>query len=176
MSRTDQWMGLSDWATEFLVQNPPTSVEQLEPVEGAWNPVVGHLSRYTFADGSVLEEFVQATPWESGPMYLIALRDPATGHALRRSLWRYEDWYDGGWRTYDPRTEIVELITRLKRDRVRTESARKRGDTVGEVVFDTYADNLNYALHTMQELYPDICAELGADELLEPLAAVFLED
>lgn len=176
MSRTDQWLGLSDWAEEFLVQNPPVETATLEPVEGAWNPVVGHLHRYRFADGTVLDEFVQATPWESGPMYLIALRNPETGHALRRSLWRHEDFYSGPWRTFDPRVEIHETKQKLIRERTRRDSAVKRGDRVGAVVFGRYADNLNYALHTLNELYPADCADLGVAELLEPIAAELLQN
>jgi hypothetical protein len=166
MSRCDQWMGLSDWACEFLVQNPPVAVEEIGSVEGAWSPVAGRLRRFTFPDGQVLEEFVQATPWESGPMYLIALRDPATGHALRRSLWRYEDWFAGPWRTFDPRAEIEETMAKLQRNRIRAASAAKRGDTVAEVVYGRYAENVAYCLETLKELYPADCAALGADKLL----------
>jgi hypothetical protein len=48
------------------------------------------LSRYTLPTGEVYEEFVQASPWSSGPVFFLALKD-ADGNEVEGSLWSDED-------------------------------------------------------------------------------------
>lgn len=44
------------------------------------------LYAYTFPDGRVLTEYVQAEPWSSGPCYFVALKDEE-GKPVTASLW-----------------------------------------------------------------------------------------
>ena len=107
-------MGLNDWAstlvrgadillyTEEIVR--VYSDGRREPAES--RPVLGStvkeeesgehyagmfddeysLSKYTFPDGRVLYERVQATPWSSGPVFFLALQDEK-GRWVPESLW-----------------------------------------------------------------------------------------
>lgn len=47
------------------------------------------LSKYTFLDGRVYQEWVQAAPWSSGPVFFLALCDEE-GNVVPESLWA--DW------------------------------------------------------------------------------------
>jgi len=49
------------------------------------------LNKYTFPDGRVYIEFVQAEPWSSGPMFFLALKDAETGEEIVESLWTEEE-------------------------------------------------------------------------------------
>jgi hypothetical protein len=113
--RCDQYMGLNSWATGFLLDHqteaevvtfayspskewsprilsselkmiPTYKVEVIGKIEGAWDEHVADLHKYLMPDGSEFEEFVQATPWSSGPCYFIALRS-SQGTICQDSLW-----------------------------------------------------------------------------------------
>lgn len=109
--RSDQYVGLNSWAQSKVLQTqkvrevgvrihpggvkrrfkrwvrvPVARVEVIGKIEGAWTDVVAHLHRYRLPNGKVYEEFVQATPWSSGPCYFIALKS-AKGFPVRESLW-----------------------------------------------------------------------------------------
>lgn len=42
---------------------------------------------YRFSDGRVLEDYIQAEPWSSGPCTFMALRDHVTKEPLVETLW-----------------------------------------------------------------------------------------
>lgn len=48
------------------------------------------LCRYRFEDGRVLEDYIQAAPWSSGPHTFLALRDVITKEPLAETLWPEE--------------------------------------------------------------------------------------
>ncbi len=48
------------------------------------------LSRYRFEDGRILEDYIQAEPWSSGPHTFLALRDAITKKPLPETLWSEE--------------------------------------------------------------------------------------
>jgi len=110
--REDQHIGLNTWASDFV--SKPTveytdhirrvyvdkTVEDIEKkgikclvkqepsgriILGMFN-VEYPLYKYTFPDGKIIYEFLQAQPWSSGPMMFIALEDKE-GERLRESLW-----------------------------------------------------------------------------------------
>lgn len=100
--RCDQFMGLNEWASKFVKGEPVlvcteevTRVspdgrrETLEPrpvyessikMEKSGEFYSGmfedeyHLHKYTFPDGTVYFEKLQATPWSSGPVHFLASR------------------------------------------------------------------------------------------------------
>ena len=118
MSRSDQLIGLNEWASK-LVRQTTTIVEvgRKETTDGKWLedfsrrvlvPVAKiekcggfqgmfetehPLNRYTFPDGRVFQEFVQAEPWSSGPCFFLALKD-GEGREVLESLWSDEDIND----------------------------------------------------------------------------------
>ena len=49
------------------------------------------LRQYTFSDKTVIEEYVQAEPWSSGPVVFLALRDGVTKKPIPESLWTEEE-------------------------------------------------------------------------------------
>jgi hypothetical protein len=88
-----------DGSTDIL---PPVDITASSVVStpyadepGAWADVAGVLYRHTLTNSPpphrVLEEYVQATPWSSGPMYFIALRDATTGQSLPETLWSADE-------------------------------------------------------------------------------------
>lgn len=115
MSRSDQWVGLTDRAEKWLERNctqrsgtittewsdGERNVQQVKefihprpptPVEGAWNEVAGYLHTYLLrgdvdAVAYKIEEFVQAEPWSSGPLYFIGLRYVDGGLEVPRVNW-----------------------------------------------------------------------------------------
>lgn len=109
--RCDQFVGLNSWASRLVSKKqkvheigvrimpngkrkrfnrwfriPLARRVQIGLVPGAFDEYAGSLSRYVFPDGRVYEEFVQATPWSSGPCYFIALKD-REGNPIPESLW-----------------------------------------------------------------------------------------
>ena len=62
------------------------TVEVVGKITGAWKDHVANLHRYTFPDGRVYEEYVQAELWSSGPCYFIALKTKK-GTVVTQSLW-----------------------------------------------------------------------------------------
>ena len=48
------------------------------------------LHKYTFPDGRVFYEAVQASPWSSGPCFFLALKDER-GEWVGESLWSEEE-------------------------------------------------------------------------------------
>lgn len=118
--RCDQYMGLNGWATGYLIDHqtaaevisiaysptkeweprvlsselemiPLYKVEVTGKIDGAWNDRVADLHKYTMPDGTELQEFIQATPWSSGPCYFIALRFLPEGTVCEESLWTEEE-------------------------------------------------------------------------------------
>jgi hypothetical protein len=115
----DQIIGLNAWAKELVDQTETVvEVGRVETITGDWienferkvqrkvqNGVVktpsGNkysgssygeeycLNKYTFVNGRVLEEFLQAAPWDSGPCFFLALKDK-NGEKVLESLWTDE--------------------------------------------------------------------------------------
>lgn len=48
------------------------------------------LSRFTMGDGRVYQEYVQSTPWSSGPVIFTALKD-ADDNPIEATLWTEEE-------------------------------------------------------------------------------------
>lgn len=65
-------------------------ITKASDVSGAWTEVVGELKQYSkFSVPNIpweFEEFVQAEPWSSGPMYFLALKR-FDGTVVEESLW-----------------------------------------------------------------------------------------
>ncbi len=116
MARFDQLRGLNDWARKNICKRekvritgemtfkdgrrkrfsrwakvPVARVEVYGTLKGVWKPHVTDLHRYTMPDGKVYEEYVQAEPWSSGPVYHLALRNARTGKPLTESLWTQDE-------------------------------------------------------------------------------------
>jgi len=124
MSLGDQLVGLNSWASQlarqtttvietgqrntpegkFLehferqVQIPVTTVEKCGSFQGMFE-IEYPLNRYTFPDGRVFQEFVQAAPWSlddavlervGGHCFFLALKD-SEGKESPESLWSNED-------------------------------------------------------------------------------------
>ena len=114
--RMDQFMGLNDWAcsfvqgekvfayTEQVTRVYPDGREERMPDKLVYKSSVhsepsGHytgmfdqehgLTKYTFPDGKVYQEAVQADPWSSGPVFFLALKDE-NGNWVPESLWSDE--------------------------------------------------------------------------------------
>lgn len=120
MSRSWQYMGFNDAASEMLnetvkagtrqtkdfdlegnmiggfttdlLENACTKVEYAR--ENPWMDSVNVLYRYTFRDGRVLEGYTQAEPWSSGPCTFMALRDAETKEPVPETLWSEKDIND----------------------------------------------------------------------------------
>jgi hypothetical protein len=60
-------------------------------VEQPWYDSENELYRYKFDDGRILEDYVQAEPWSSGPCTFMALRDAVSKEPLTETLWSEED-------------------------------------------------------------------------------------
>ena len=87
--RTDQFIGLNPWATKLIegVKGTPISSH-----DTAWSgPQMLHAFR---VNGEVYEEYVQASPWSSGPMYFYALKK--AGVPVEESLWTEDEIMFGG--------------------------------------------------------------------------------
>lgn len=54
--------------------------------QGAFDEANNPLMQYTFPDGRVFTEAVQAEPWSSGPVFFLALRNEK-GEWVKESLW-----------------------------------------------------------------------------------------
>jgi hypothetical protein len=103
--RTDQPMGLPDEATAFLQENvlmkganpcrhcqKPTidvfDCEQYGSYTGMFEGQDYPLLRYKLKGGGVAEEFLQASPWSSGPVLFLGLKiKDAQGSLVREILW-----------------------------------------------------------------------------------------
>ncbi|MBU6452438.1 MAG: hypothetical protein KGS72_11705 [Cyanobacteria bacterium REEB67] len=113
--RCDQYIGLNEWARQKVslshvvrevgarilpsgravpfdrtMSVPLATKEVVGKITGAWTDHVANLHRYTFPDGRVYEEFIQAEPWSGGPCYYIALKN-LKGNVIRQSLWTSEE-------------------------------------------------------------------------------------
>jgi hypothetical protein len=104
--RCDQYIGLPPDAIAFLADNEaPDPVcphcHRLMPVT---REVIGHydgmfeteysLYRHTLTNGDYADEFMQADPWSSGPMFFIGLRVYRRGFAdqvFRTFEWSEEE-------------------------------------------------------------------------------------
>ena len=109
--RMDQFVGLNTWAKrkvrrtklvheigkEIRPSGKEVSFDRVvrvsvmqksaySKVRGGYKLFVSDLHRYVLANGSVLEEYVQATIHSGGPCYFIALCDSA-GKPVKESLW-----------------------------------------------------------------------------------------
>lgn len=116
MSRSWQYIGFNEAAQAILAETKKvgTMVITIIPLEGKpnvrtedvlepaytkevyerqepWIESTNELYRYTFSDGRVLEGYVQAEPWSSGPCTFMALRDAATGEPIAETLWPQSD-------------------------------------------------------------------------------------
>ena len=68
----------------------PAYTKEQYAVEEPWMESENMLYRYTFSDGRVLEDYVQAEPWSSGPCTFMALRDAVTKEPIVETLWPQE--------------------------------------------------------------------------------------
>jgi len=74
MSRHDQFIGLPTVATCYLNDNKaPTQPEPIGMYYGMFDQTYP-LYRYTLNNGLTADEFLQASPWNSGPMFFLGLR------------------------------------------------------------------------------------------------------
>lgn len=114
--RMDQYRGLNPWARKNVLKRekaritgtmtfedgrrrrftrwakiPVARIETIGKITGAWKPHVADLRRFTMADGTVYEEYVQSNPWSGGPVYHTALKNAATGEPVAESLWTDEE-------------------------------------------------------------------------------------
>ena len=87
--RCDQFAGLNEWAWN-ATQLPSTyKVESGATFTGMFGCKYP-LFCYTFEDGRVFTEHVQASPWSSGPVFFLSLKD-INGEWLAESLWAQHD-------------------------------------------------------------------------------------
>lgn len=117
MSRSWQYMGFNPAATAVLDETVKVGTSKiknfdlegnviggyttdiLEPAytaveyarEQPWYDGANVMYRYTFRDGRVLEGYVQAEPWSSGPCTFMALRDAETKEPVPETLWSEAD-------------------------------------------------------------------------------------
>lgn len=86
MSRSDQYIGLPEDAQEFLREygmtpepcphcgrGYPMKTEKIGKFTGMFDDEYP-LLRYQLKDGRHADEFLQADPWSSGPMFFIGLK------------------------------------------------------------------------------------------------------
>lgn len=107
MARTDQYVGLNERAKEFLDRKTKKDVFHLykngeiadrweEPQKKAYGTIEGvfgntfSLHYYFLHNGARVYEYIQAEPWDGGPMYYIALKDEE-GNPIKESLWSEEE-------------------------------------------------------------------------------------
>ncbi len=69
----------------------PTYTKEVYETRNPWYESELPLHVYTFSDGRVLESYVQAEPWSSGPNTFLALRDHATKEPVEGTLWPQEE-------------------------------------------------------------------------------------
>lgn len=117
MSRSWQYMGFNPAATAILDETVKVGTSKIQNFDLEGNIVSGHttdrleaaydaveyarenpwcesynvLYRYTFRDGRILEGYVQAEPWSSGPCTFMALRDAVTKEPVLETLWSEAD-------------------------------------------------------------------------------------
>lgn len=84
--RMDQFIGLTDAAQEFLRENEayggmcPTCKQSLPRILQQVGSFTGMfdqeypLFQHTLKDGCTADEFLQTSPWSSGPMFFLGLR------------------------------------------------------------------------------------------------------
>jgi hypothetical protein len=101
--RCDQFAGLPDDAVKFLNENtkPPIICPTCNCVRPVQIDVVGHyagmfgdnydLHRHKLNDGGYADEYVQAAPWSSGPVFFIGLHVYDKHGVLRHSFLWSED-------------------------------------------------------------------------------------
>ena len=71
-----------------FVTNPDIKVVEYDYFIGMFEDKYP-LCRAIFPDGVIIEEFVQAEVWSSGPCFFIALRK--NGEEIKESLWEQKD-------------------------------------------------------------------------------------
>lgn len=103
MSRQDQFMGLSNAAIKYLNDNEQLvgccrckcAPKPKQEVMGHYDGMFGTeyaLYRHRLKDGGWGDEFVQATPWSSGPVFFLGLHVYDKNGVLRHSiLWSEEE-------------------------------------------------------------------------------------
>ena len=121
MGRQTSIMGLNDWATKLVSQTETVKevgsrfwkggkheeferevkiLLTIQEINGEFEGMFGEkypLKKYTLPNGLILQEYVQAGPWSSGPIIFLALKEfsPYEGHnkwrVLLKSLWSDEE-------------------------------------------------------------------------------------
>lgn len=87
--RTDNWVGLNKWATEFT-KNAKTEV--IEKYEGAFGNL---FERFSYCvDGKTYIEVVQCDIWDSGPSFFTKLLDPELLTDVPGSVWSDQELAD----------------------------------------------------------------------------------
>ncbi len=86
MSRSDQFMGLTSEAEDYLEKNEitPETCPHCGSYLAEEREIIGHYSgmfgdeyplhRHELTDGTTADTFLQASPWDSGPMFFLGLR------------------------------------------------------------------------------------------------------
>ena len=115
--RCDQFMGLNEWASNFVkgepvfvcteevtrvypdgrretlkprpVFEPSVKMEESGELYSGMSEDEYPLHKYTFPDGRVYFEKLQAAPWSSGPVHFLALQDE-NKNWVPESLWAEE--------------------------------------------------------------------------------------
>jgi hypothetical protein len=65
--------------------------EEVYKTENPWYDSNHDLHILRFSDGRVLETYVQAEPWSSGPCTFMAIRDHVTKEPVVETLWSQRD-------------------------------------------------------------------------------------
>lgn len=118
MSRSTQWMGFTPESHKWLLNNAIcekvsvittklyrddrreinetindeiNSIETGQEVTGMFEELVHKIREYPLKNGKVVEEYIQAEPWSSGPCIFMALRYKDTKKPIRASLWSQKE-------------------------------------------------------------------------------------
>ncbi|MFA6842993.1 MAG: hypothetical protein WCR33_01185 [Bacilli bacterium] len=85
---SDEWVEVENSEGTQLVSKP---LEENEKVFGMFGEEVYVLQQYEMDNGSIVEEYVQADPWSSGPCIFLCLRFQSTKKFVNKSLWKDEE-------------------------------------------------------------------------------------
>jgi hypothetical protein len=94
MSRSTQFIGLSDRAKAFIADNQlqVVSSDDEETIDGMFGEPV-HTIQYYYVGGHLAyKEYIQAEPWFSGPMIFLALWDIDNDCPVVETLWSDEEF------------------------------------------------------------------------------------
>lgn len=83
------WKKAFDVAASIFgyVPDIPFVVDTTNTVEGMFGETVHYLREYVLIDGRIVEEYVQAEPWSSGPVIFLSLRYKDTKEIISEAMW-----------------------------------------------------------------------------------------